>query len=556
MSAFTLLLQKSQTWRKFPNHDRWLLSQALILLPCVALFLKLWGFQRTYALLGKFLFSPAPSSFQIPETLRTTNALLKIAIKYHQWATCLPRSLVLWYLLRCQGIAAELQIGTRFKDGGFQAHAWVEYQGTAIGDLQEAQHPFIAFDKLNQKLPNPIPQSQTINPEIELLRYFARARIDNIAPHIETLLQNNLDWNRFLQQAHQQGIFLLLNQNLTHYSQRIPQHIQPQLQAHCQQKTARNLFLAKKLCQILDCFHQHHINVIPFKGSVLSVAIYNSLVLREFEDIDLLIDGQDFPKVKEILSSQGYQPRLVIHPWEQGFTDKGDNVHLDIHWQIAPAFIPYPVDFSQLWQRRQTVSIFKQSVNTLSPEDLLLILCVQTLRDAHFYRERLKQICDIAELIRHTPLNWEFITQQAQASGAERSLFFGLAITQQLLDIELPMEIQQRISRDRVVTAYVHQTIQHLFKDSTERENLFGIFQEGLWTGLRKIALRFLILVEPSIFVSKRNFRLIKHLLSFAFTPNAEDRGAIVLPHYGRFLYYVVRPIRLSLKFYRLSRKG
>lgn len=40
---------------------------------------------------------------------------------------------MLWYLLRRQGIAAELQIGTRF-EGEFQAHAWVEYQGDVVGD--------------------------------------------------------------------------------------------------------------------------------------------------------------------------------------------------------------------------------------------------------------------------------------------------------------------------------------------------------------------------------------------------------------------------------------
>jgi hypothetical protein len=47
-------------------------------------------------------------------------------------ATCLPRSVVLWALLRRHGVDAELKLGVRRGDRGFEAHAWVELEGVAL----------------------------------------------------------------------------------------------------------------------------------------------------------------------------------------------------------------------------------------------------------------------------------------------------------------------------------------------------------------------------------------------------------------------------------------
>ena len=147
MGVLTLLTQKTRTWNQFSLAERRLFLQALILLPLVALSLKLWGLKRTYSQLTNFL-QPKTVPYSLSQ-LRTTASLVKIAAQYYAWATCLRKSLVLWFLLRRQGIAAELQIGTRFERGEFQAHAWVEYQGYIVGDRQGVKQYFTTFDNLN-----------------------------------------------------------------------------------------------------------------------------------------------------------------------------------------------------------------------------------------------------------------------------------------------------------------------------------------------------------------------------------------------------------------------
>ena len=149
MTTITSIIQKTRTWRKFSLYQRYLLLQALILLPLIHLSLNLWGFKRTYSILGNIgnrewgiaesavLGSPQVEQLSkrgnrensISEQILTTASMVKTAAKYYKWATCLRKSLALWFLLRRQGISTELQIGTRFEKEEFQAHAWVEYQG-------------------------------------------------------------------------------------------------------------------------------------------------------------------------------------------------------------------------------------------------------------------------------------------------------------------------------------------------------------------------------------------------------------------------------------------
>ena len=59
--------------------------------------------------------------------------MVRIAATYGPFpARCLPRAVVLWALLRRQGVDAEIKLGVRRGDRGVEAHAWVELDGVAL----------------------------------------------------------------------------------------------------------------------------------------------------------------------------------------------------------------------------------------------------------------------------------------------------------------------------------------------------------------------------------------------------------------------------------------
>ena len=62
-------------------------------------------------------------------------------------ATCLERSLALWWLLARHGVATQLRIGVRKTCEQFEAHAWVEHGGVAIGEPDTTHLHYAAFDK-------------------------------------------------------------------------------------------------------------------------------------------------------------------------------------------------------------------------------------------------------------------------------------------------------------------------------------------------------------------------------------------------------------------------
>ena len=159
MGWSNLVIRKGYSFWQLPGSDRLLLLQALLLIPLVAISLKVLGFQRTQSFLTrlapKSIRATAQASANAPSPdvdllsqVRTTARMVRIAVRYNSpWNNCLKQSLVLWWLLRRQGIDSELRIGVKQEGGKLEAHAWVEYDGKVLNDSQDVRSRFTMFDR-------------------------------------------------------------------------------------------------------------------------------------------------------------------------------------------------------------------------------------------------------------------------------------------------------------------------------------------------------------------------------------------------------------------------
>ena len=141
-------LRKYHTFIALSGYERSLLLQALCLLPLVAIAVRFKGFSFTQDLLVRL-----PSWQSVPDRIeaqiQTTVRMVRVAVRYQRpWANCLKQSLVLWVLLRWQGITSEIRIGVQREADVFAAHAWVEYQGRVLNDTSEVHQQFQPFDRL------------------------------------------------------------------------------------------------------------------------------------------------------------------------------------------------------------------------------------------------------------------------------------------------------------------------------------------------------------------------------------------------------------------------
>jgi len=135
---------------------------------------------------------------------------------------------------------------------------------------------------------------------------------------------------------------------------------------------------------------------------------------------------------------------------------------VELHWAITSQTFPFRLDPASLWENIATVSLEGAPVHNLSPEDLLLVLCVH---GAKHHWGKLMWISDIAAALRtySSRIDWPRLTQRADGLGGARMLFLGLLSARDLLGAKLPNEILQRSQGDSTLAYLAAEVRSRLF---------------------------------------------------------------------------------------------
>ena len=141
-------------WRRFwrlPGSDRTVLVQATLLLPLTGLGLRVLGFRRWKKLLERVgtrsqPHARLPPGAALDQGRRIARAVHSAELHGPGKPNCLQRSIVLWWLLRREGVGAELHIGARKQSENFEAHAWVELNGCVLNDSADVHKHYSRFD--------------------------------------------------------------------------------------------------------------------------------------------------------------------------------------------------------------------------------------------------------------------------------------------------------------------------------------------------------------------------------------------------------------------------
>ena len=132
-------------WMKLPPGDRPRLLLMTMGLPLVSLALASLGYKRT--LHGIQRLSPgAGTRATTADDIGHAQRLAELAWLAGTYgpvrATCLRQSLLTYLCLRRRGLAPQLRLGARHQEGRFDAHAWVELDGHALGQKDLQHSPF------------------------------------------------------------------------------------------------------------------------------------------------------------------------------------------------------------------------------------------------------------------------------------------------------------------------------------------------------------------------------------------------------------------------------
>jgi hypothetical protein len=283
---------------------------------------------------------------------------------------------------------------------------------------------------------------------------------------------------------------------------------------------------------------------------VLAQSVYRDLGLRSFSDLDFLISPADFERAKRALAEIGYRPSATLNPaiespaaerlwlrtgYERSFDSAAGKNLVELQWALLPHF--YAVDphsddlrVENLLARAGRTVVGGSEVPCLSPEDLLLVLCLHAAK--HLWT-RLIWLSDIAETLRSYsgthPIDYSLVFSRARALGIARILGVSFWLVKNVLQTEIPQPAEEIIAADLRAPALGSEFAERLACGATYDFESTEYFR--LILKLRE----------------RRGDRL-RYLWRLVWTPGAGEIAAVRLPEALFPLYRIVRIGRLLRK--------
>lgn len=278
------------------------------------------------------------------------------------------------------------------------------------------------------------------------------------------------DWEELLLLAKEQGLALLLYDRLHDLkgNERLPQTVLERLHEVYLQATARNMVMLFHAGILLKALKARDLDVIVLKGVYLAEAVYPSIGLRTFGDLDLLVRKTDLGAALGVMQELGYQ----LTTWYDAQAPNTEIKHIpplkkqdapmvELHWRILEEDAPFTIDMDGIWQRAVPASIADSDVLALGAEDLILHLCI------HFtYQHRLgggvKYLYDIVEVLQRFEgrIDWQQLAATAKVWGVERVVWLTLRLVQEITIAAVPPEALQQLQpapASRIVEEAMHQ---------------------------------------------------------------------------------------------------
>ncbi|MBC7933604.1 MAG: nucleotidyltransferase family protein [Rubrivivax sp.] len=338
--------------------------------------------------------------------------------------------------------------------------------------------------------------------------------------------------------AQRHAVLPLLHRQLNaNAGELLPPAFRKKLSAKFRENATRNILLAGELTEIVKLFEAEGISALAYKGPALAATAYGDISLRRFIDLDIIVRKSDVRRARDLLCALGFeltgelsetQEKILLRTQHNiAFTRDGGRLIVEIHWEVASRqFASIPVG-ERVWERAVAVALSGGEVKSLSPEDLLLALCVHGTK--HLW-ERLAWICDVAELTSAYPqLDWPYVLRQAQDSHVERMLHLGLRLACGLLAAPLPDNVRKRTFADLPAARLSSMVAAKLF-DGKDYEPA-GLIENVTFN-----------------LSARRRLREKLQYFRFIFKPTDGDFIALPLPPGLTFVYYLLRPLRLLRK--------
>src|SRR5271165_720406 len=355
----------------------------------------------------------------------------------------------------------------------------------------------------------------------------------SLARALEDIHEPEVDWREFERLADHHAVTPLFAHGLLQFGgDLVPQEVRAKLQERLQLIARNNLRWLAEWCRLMTAFEASGIPVIPLKGPIFAVQVYGNLALREFADLDLLVQPHDVLCARDVLAAEGYRPRFTFGAngdemllrsgnRQLEFVNRDRGMQIDLHWNALHTMFPFQLPVNDQFRTSQPAHYEGTQFLSLSPEHTLLYLCGHGTKHCWF---RLRWLCDLAKFVQSAvDLDWGIAAAMAENGKCVLMVRHSLLLAKATLGLDLPPQAGS-FSEDRRAQALADLAHSFLFRTRvnpslTEEMRYHLAFAKGWRDRLHYLHHRILAPAEP-------------------------DWSAMRLPQPLHPLYYFVRPAR------------
>lgn len=313
--------------------------------------------------------------------------------------------------------------------------------------------------------------TKEIPKETELLLASIGSRITDNPADVVELASQEIDWDKFLAdvEAKRLGALVYHNWQVAGILSKLPESAIDKLKTTYYQMLYRNLAAETFISQVLKKITKEA-DCIVLKGLALLNTVYDSIALRTFCDVDLLIKKEDSRDVEEIIGRLGGKVAMQSDcettyrfelPESSGL---GGDLVFDVSWEITSSrrfAAATKWDVKGVWKRSIPVSIGEVELKTLSPEDTLVHLCYHVAFRHLFQTTEIRWYVDLHQLISRCQLDWKAIVAQANEYGIGTVVGISLSLATKLLETKVPSWIFKELKSKRPAKWVAKPLIHH-----------------------------------------------------------------------------------------------
>ena len=369
-----------------------------------------------------------------------------------------------------------------------------------------------------------------MSPEDELCLLLARGQLAaEVRERALGLLATPLRWDLLLERAYDHQVFPLLYRSLrTLQFHRVPDEVRAQLTAAWRVNAVRNAFLAGELARVLRLLNEAGVPVIPLKGVTLAESLYGDAALRVCYDLDILVPPSEVLRARRLLLAQGYtspftEEFFVNHQFRTSadcplLPQRPPLAYLlEVHWTLLQHSGKDEEAMQDLWSQARPKDFFGVPAFGLTPEWEFLYLAGHA---AYHKWHTLKWLADIHALCVSAAINWQQVGEKAERFELDAAVGPTLTVCASLFGTPTPPNLSSRALPPGV----------HLFPTS--------LAPSEMWKAP---------LFHPRLL--KRPAERLRWFAEMFFVARLADLRFVRLPPSLSFLYYFLRPLRLTCKW-------